>query len=194
MTFSAVKTVALQPDAIARGLRNRDPDVLESLIELYHHRLLRYLICLTGDQHMAEDLFQETWMRLLERGHQYDGEREFGTWLFRVARNLVIDQLRKRRCLSLDDLMSREGSWGYEPMDPSPSAWDFVLHQEQVDLLRCAFAEMPFEVREVVMLRLQEGLMLEEIARLISAPLGTVKSRLYRGVEFLMNRFHGASS
>ena len=194
MMCTAVKTVTMQPDAIARGLRARDPDMLESLIEQYQHRLLRYLVCLLGEKHMAEDMFQETWMRLLERGHQYDGEREFGTWLFRVARNLVMDQHRKRRILSLDELMNSEHSARFEPVDPNPSASDFVLQQEQLGQLHCAFAEMPTDIREVVMLRFQEGLLLEEIARITSSPLSTVKSRLYRGVDLLMIRLKGAKA
>ncbi len=168
--------------------------MLELLIEQYQHRLLRYLVCLLGEKHMAEDMFQETWMRLLERGHQYDGEREFGTWLFRVARNLVMDQHRKRRFLSLDELMNSPQAAGYEPVDPNPSASDFVLQQEQLGLLHCAFAEMPTDIREVVMLRFQEGLLLEEIARITSSPLSTVKSRLYRGVDLLMIRLKGAKA
>jgi len=61
--------------AVARGLRRRDPDLLDRLIEQYQYRLFRYLFYLTGSQETAEDLFQETWIRVLERGHQYDGNR-----------------------------------------------------------------------------------------------------------------------
>jgi RNA polymerase sigma-70 factor (ECF subfamily) len=56
--------------AIARGLRRRGPDLLDRLIEHYQHRLLRYLVYLSGNRELAEDLFQETWIRVLERGHQ----------------------------------------------------------------------------------------------------------------------------
>ena len=80
-----------ETSAIARGLRRRDPDLLDRLIEQYQHRLLRYLVSLTTDRAIAEDLFQETWMRVLERGHQYDGRHEFSTWLYTIARNLTID-------------------------------------------------------------------------------------------------------
>ena len=65
---------------IARGLRRRDPDLLDHLIEKYQYRLLRYLLYLTGRREMAEDFFQETWIRALERGSQYDGRHEFSTW------------------------------------------------------------------------------------------------------------------
>ena len=80
--------------AIARGLRRRDPDLLDRLIEQYQHRLLRYLVYLAGNRELAEDLFQETWIRVLERGHQSDGTHEFSTWLYAVARNLTIAELR----------------------------------------------------------------------------------------------------
>src|SRR4029077_16204003 len=93
--YCAVTWMTDERAEIARGLRRRDPDVLDRLIEQYQHRLLRYLVCLSGNRELAEDLFQETWIRVLERGHQYDGKHEFSTWLYAVARNLTIDYLRK---------------------------------------------------------------------------------------------------
>src|SRR5438270_2079866 len=89
--------------AIARGLRSQNPEVLDRLIELYQHRLMRYLLFLTGRREVAEDLFQETWMRVLMRGSQYNGKARFDTWLFAIARNLVIDLSRKRTMASLDE-------------------------------------------------------------------------------------------
>src|SRR2546427_13170162 len=77
--------------SIARGLQKRDPDVLDRLIEQYQYRLFRYLIYVTGNKERAEDFFQETWIRVLERGHQYDGKSKFEAWLFAIARHLVID-------------------------------------------------------------------------------------------------------
>src|SRR5207253_3289018 len=85
---------------IARGLRRRDSDLLDRLIEVYQHRLLRYLVYLTGNRERAEDLFQETWMRVLERGNQYNGKSRFDTWLFAIARHLVIDASRKKTAMS----------------------------------------------------------------------------------------------
>src|SRR5438309_5830464 len=67
--------------AIARGLRSQNPEVLDRLIELYQHRLIRYLLFLTGRREVAEDLFQATWMRVLMRGAQYNGQPRFDTSL-----------------------------------------------------------------------------------------------------------------
>lgn len=65
----------------------------DRLIEQYQHRLLRYLVSLTVDRAIAEDLFQKTWMRVLERGHQYDGRHEFSTWPYTIAKNLTMSLL-----------------------------------------------------------------------------------------------------
>jgi len=180
--------------AIARGLRRRDPDLLDRLIEQYQHRLLRYLLYLAGNRELAEDLFQETWIRVLERGHQYDGKHEFSTWLYAVARNLTIDYLRKKSPLSLDGLMDDEEHAPLEPADTRPMAWEVVQQHEQAERISAALVSIPAEYRETVVLRFQEGLALEEIATVTGAKLGTVKSRLYRGLNMLMSRLEGAQA
>jgi RNA polymerase sigma-70 factor (ECF subfamily) len=183
-----------EPSAIARGLRRRDPELLDRLIEQYQHRLLRYLIYLAGNRELAEDLFQETWIRVLERGHQYDGKHEFATWLYAVARNLTIDYLRKKSPLSLDGLMEDEEHAPVEPADTRPLAWEVVQQREQAERISAVLVSIPAECRETLVLRFEEGLALEEIARVTGAPLGTVKSRLYRGLNMLMIRLKGAQA
>ena len=183
-----------EASAIARGLRRRDPDLLDRLIEQYQHRLLRYLTYLSGNRELAEDLFQETWIRVLERGHQYDGRHEFSTWLYAVARNLTLDYLRKKRPLSLDGLMEDEEHAPLEPADTRPMAWEVMQQQEQAERVNAALVGIPVEYRETVILRFQEGLALDEIATVTGAPLGTVKSRLYRGLNMLMSRLKGAQA
>lgn len=181
-----------EASAIARGLRRRDPDLLDRLIEQYQHRLLRYLVYLAGNRKLAEDLFQETWIRVLERGHQYDGQHEFSTWLYAVARNLTIDYLRKKSSVSLDGLMEHEDRAPLEPADTRPMAWEVVAQHEQAERIRAALIGVPAEYREAIVLRFQEGLALEEIATVTGAKLGTVKSRLYRGLNMLMLHLKGA--
>lgn len=180
--------------AIARGLRRRDPDLLDRLIEQYQHRLLRYLVYLSGNRELAEDLFQETWIRVLERGDQYDGSHDFGTWLYAVARNLTIDYLRKKNPVSLDGLMEDKDHAPLEPADTRPLAWEVVAQHEQAERVGAALVSIPAEYREAVVLRFQEGLALEEIAIVTGAKLGTVKSRLYRGLNMLMSRLEGAQA
>jgi RNA polymerase sigma-70 factor (ECF subfamily) len=183
-----VNAMESEASAIARGLRRRDPDLLDRLIEQYQHRLLRYLVYLSGNRELAEDLFQETWIRVLERGHQYDGKHEFSTWLYAVARNLTIDYLRKKSPVSLDGLMEDEERASLEPADTRPMAWEVVQQHEQAERISAALVGIPVEYRETVVLRFQEGLALEEIATVTGAKLGTVKSRLYRGLNLLMGQ------
>ena len=180
--------------AIARGLRRRDPDLLDRLIEQYQHRLLRYLLYLAGNRELAEDLFQETWIRVLDRGHLYDGEHEFSTWLYAVARNLTIDYLRKKSPVSLNGLMEDEAHPPLEPADSRPSAWEIVAQHEQAERITAALVGIPAEYRETVVLRFQDGLTLGEIAQVTGAPVGTVKSRLYRGLNMLMSLLKGAQA
>jgi RNA polymerase sigma-70 factor (ECF subfamily) len=190
-THYFLNSMESETKAIARGLRLRDPDLLDRLIEQYQHRLLRYLVYLCGNRELAEDLFQETWIRVLERGHQYDGKHEFSTWLYAVARNLTVDYLRKKRLVSLEGLMEEENRAPLEPSDTRPLAWQVVAQHEQAERIGAALVDIPAEYRETVVLRFQDGLALEEIATVTRAKLGTVKSRLYRGLNMLMLRLRG---
>jgi RNA polymerase sigma-70 factor (ECF subfamily) len=194
VAYCFMNTMESEASAIARGLRRRDPDLLDRLIEQYQHRLLRYLVYLSGNRELAEDLFQETWVRVLERGHQYDPKYEFSTWLYAVARNLTIDYLRKKSPVSLDGLMEDEEHAPLEPADARPMAWEVVHQHEQAERISAALVSIPVEYRETVVLRFQEGLALDEIATVTGAKLGTVKSRLYRGLNLLMSRLKGAQA
>jgi RNA polymerase sigma-70 factor (ECF subfamily) len=171
---------------IARGLKRQDAQLLDVLIEQYQHRLLRYLLYLTGKRDLAEDLFQETWMRVLTRGGQYDGRARFDTWLFTIARNLVIDNSRKRRLASLDEMAeSGEDMRAFEIASDEPSPLEQVRAGEQSTQLTRVLLKLEANYREVLMLRFHEEMTLEEIAAVTRAPLSTVKSRLYRGLAAL---------
>src|ERR1700678_4129432 len=172
--------------AIARGLKRQDPELLDHLIELYQHRLLRYLLFLTGKREVAEDLFQETWMRVLLRGAQYNGKARFDTWLFTIARNLVIDLSRKRTMASLDEMSDpADESRPFEIAIDGPSPFEQFQVREDRAEVREVLMKLDRSYREVLVLRFHEELSLEEIATVTRAPLSTVKSRLYRGLAAL---------
>ena len=194
IAYCFANTMESEATTIARGLRRHDPDLLDHLIEQYQHRLLRYLVSLTGNRELAQDLFQETWVRVLERGHQYNGQHEFSTWLYAIARNLTIDHLRRKSPLSLDGLMADEGQTPFEPADTGPSAWQLVAQHQQAEHIGAALVDIPAEYREAIVLRFNDGLALEEIAVVTGAPLGTVKSRVYRGLQLLMRKLKGTQA
>ncbi len=182
--------------AIARGLKRQDPELLDHLIEVYQHRLLRYLLFLTGKREVAEDLFQETWMRVLLRGAQYNGKARFDTWLFTIARNLVIDLSRKRTMASLDEMSDpTDDGRPFEIATDGPSPLDqFKIREDRAEVSE-VLMKLEANYREVLVLRFHEELSLEEIAKVTRAPLSTVKSRLYRGLAALkpeIERLRGA--
>ncbi len=172
--------------AIARGLKRNDPALLDQLIETYQHRLLRYLLFLTGKREVAEDLFQETWMRVLLRGAQYNGKARFDTWLFTIARNLVIDLSRKRQMASLDEMSEAgEDERPFEVAMDGPSPFEqFATREDRAEVAEVLLKLEP-NYREVLTLRFHDEMSLEEIASVTCAPLSTVKSRLYRGLAAL---------
>ena len=172
--------------AIASGLKHQEAGLLDELIVRYQHRLLRYLLYLTSSRELAEDLFQEVWMRVLVRGGQFNGKARVDTWLFTIARNLVIDYRRKRTVASLDELF--EGSseddrpMSFEISDSQPTPFDRFASLEDRQRIADALLAVDTLYREVLVLRFHEDLSLQEIASVTRAPLSTVKSRLYRGL------------
>ena len=191
--FSSLLAMETEEAQIARGLRRRDPDLLDALIEQYQHRLLRYLLHLTGNRATAEDLFQETWLRVLEKGHLYDGRNRFVTWLMSIAHNVAIDYLRKRSPRSLDEMRDPEDGAPFEPEAGGPSPLDVVVDRQHQEMFHEALNQVPPLFREVLVLRFQEQMKLEEIAKLVRIPLATVKTRIYRGVTALRPALKGGT-
>lgn len=188
-TFLFVSSMPTEAQELSRGLRRRDPELLDRLIEQFHYRLFRYLLYLTGGREAAEDLFQETWIRVIERGHQYDAKWKFEAWLFTIARNLTIDRMRRKSpapSLDLEDVPDlAEGGSPTRAATAAKSPFDLVSGQQEAARVQAALGRIPAAFREVLLLRFQEDLALEEIAAVTGAPLSTVKSRLYRGLAAL---------
>jgi RNA polymerase sigma-70 factor, ECF subfamily len=189
---SAEEQTRLETLAIAQGLKRKAAGLLDALIVQYQHRLLRYLMYLTGHRELAEDLFQEVWMRVLLRGDQYNGRARFETWLFTIARNLVIDHRRKRTMSSLDELVDGasddDRSMTFEVATGDPTPFDHFSRLEDREHIAAALLQLDTLHREVLVLRFHEELSLEEIAKVTQAHLSTVKSRLYRGLAMIKPR------
>jgi RNA polymerase sigma-70 factor (ECF subfamily) len=166
-------------------LRGGDLDALTVLVERYQNRLYRYLLRLVKQPGTAEDLFQQTWIRVMERIRSYDPQRSFEAWLFSVAHNLAIDYLRRYRPESLDEPLPSGQSREELLPGTGPSALERLLAHEQKEWLAEAMTELPVVYREVLTLRFEEEMKLEEIATVLVVPLSTVKTRLHRGLKGL---------
>jgi RNA polymerase sigma-70 factor (ECF subfamily) len=182
-------TAETETAKIARGLRERDMQLVADLVERCQHRLVRYLLYLTGRRDYAEDLAQETWVRVLQRGSQYNGRQRFDPWLFAIARNLTIDYLRKKRkavaTVSLPN--DRDAMLLLPSSDPSP--FEAAARSEDAMRLAGRLQILPPLYREALLLRFQEDLSLPEIAQVLGAPVTTVTSRIYRGLAALRSAF-----
>lgn len=163
-------------------LRKGNLESLNDLIPLYQNRLYRYLVRLVSDTAAADDLFQETWVRATDNIRRYDPNRSFDHWLFSIAHNLAIDHLRRRRPATLVEEMPA--------VHHEAAALDQLLDSERSAELSNAVSELPAVYREVLALRFEEDMKLDDIARVVGAPLPTVKSRLQRALQNLRRRFH----
>ena len=187
-------TAETETAKIARGLRERDMELLADLVERCQHRLVRYLLYLTGRREYAEDLAQETWIRVLQRGSQYNGRQRFDPWLFAIARNLAIDYLRKKRkavqtaSLPNDrDAVLLLPSSGSSPFEAAARSEDAIRLAGQLQILSPLY-------REALLLRFQEDLSLAEMAQVLGAPITTVTSRIYRGLAALRSALEEGDS
>lgn len=190
MTFAG--TVNIDTQDIVRGLRQRDVDFLRALVGQYQFRLVRYFIYLLGKRDSVDDLVQETWLRVLERGSSYDGRSRFEPWLFTIARNLAIDHMRKRRVFSIDSNHSPEQELeALTPVSNAPSPFEQAARTEDAQRLAHSLQMLAPIYREALVLRFQEDLSLQEMAGVIGASVSTVSSRIYRGLAALRAQLDG---
>jgi RNA polymerase sigma-70 factor, ECF subfamily len=172
-------------DIEAMRLRSGDLDALDVLMARYQHRLYRYLLRIVAQQSNAEDLFQQTWLRVMERIQKYDPQRGFEGWLFSVAHNLAIDFLRRKQLQSLDEPAFSGERHSELAKSEDAGALARLLSQEKKDLLLSAITDLPPAFREIITLRFEEEMKLEEISDTLSLPMGTVKTRLHRALKAL---------
>jgi RNA polymerase sigma-70 factor (ECF subfamily) len=186
------EAVTTDTQRIARGLRHGDVALLHDLVEQYQFRLVRYLIYLLGRRDSVDDLVQETWLRVLERGRSYNGNSRFEPWLFAIARNLTMDHLRKRRIFSLDSEGDPEQKREPAPLASSaPSPFELAARTEEAHRIAHTLDTLEPIYREALVLRFQEELSLQEMASVIGVPLTTVSSRIYRGLASLRAQMEG---
>lgn len=155
------------------------------LVERYQTRLLNFVYRTTGDRERAEDLVQETFIRVYRHLHRFDQTKKFSTWIYTIASNLAKNELRNRSRNPLVLFQAIKKNWD---ADQRPLEWEDNTYRPD-DLFRkrhlrrmveSAVSELPEHHRKVFILREMEGKTYEEIADITGCNLGTVKSRLNR--------------
>ena len=182
-------------EALVRSILSGDRDRFEVLVERYQTRLVNYLYRMVRNLEEAHDLTQEVFIRVYQALDRYDSQYRFSTWLFRVAQNAAIDVIRKRR-IQLVPLTRRadegsESTVDLELPDGQPSALETLPGRELDASIRSAIDALPWEYRELILLRHYGELAYEEIAELKAMPLGTVKNKLFRARQMLKQQLVG---
>ena len=161
------------------------------LIDRYQGKLVNYLFRILRNEEDAHDLAQEVFFKIYSALDRFDPRYRFSTWLFRVAQNAAIDQIRKRRLklVSLnrpDDGEGGGGEWEFAGDDPTP--YQQVRNVERGTAIHQAIDELPGEYRELITLRHYAELSYDDIATMKEMPLGTVKNKLFRGRQMLKEK------
>jgi RNA polymerase sigma-70 factor (ECF subfamily) len=171
----------ISDEQLAQGVQQGREADLRWLVERHHAPLLGFLWRMTnGDRPLAEDMVQETMMRMLHGIKGYDGGRPFKPWLYQIAVNVTRDYYKQAE---MRHTQSANGAMDLVAAVQRPET--AVIAQETVNEAVTAVHDLPPHQREAILLRYSEGLSLAEIAAVLDIPVGTVKSRLSLGLKQL---------
>jgi RNA polymerase sigma factor, sigma-70 family len=179
---------------LAQLARNGDRIAFRQLVDHYQNKIYHLAYRMLGNTHEAEDVVQETFLRVYKNLVRYDPAQKFSTWIYRIGTNLCIDILRKRkrkRSVSLDaNLFDSDSSDGYDfmPMDEAEQPENVLLLSETKRQVREALDMMPEQYKSIMILRYLHDLSLQEISDVLDLPVTTIKTRLHRGREFLRSK------
>jgi RNA polymerase sigma-70 factor, ECF subfamily len=170
----------ISDEELFRQWQKGNAEALETLVQRYSRVLLAYLYRLVGQTQIAEDLMQETFVRLVREAQSYRYPRPFAPWLYTIARNLALNEhasAYRRRVelgLPLPEVLTSE-------LDPA----EMVEGWTRRDDLQQALVHLTFEQREVLSLRFGQEMSVKEVADLLGIPTGTVKSRTFQALRIL---------
>ena len=155
------------------------------LVDRYDKRLLNFVYRTVGDRERAQDLVQETFVRVYRHLHRFDQTKKFSTWIYTIASNLAKNELRNRSRNPLVLFQTIKKNWeaDHRPLeweDPKLRPDDLFRKRHLKELVEKAVAQLPEHHRIVFVLRELEGKTYEDIAEITGCNLGTVKSRLNR--------------
>lgn len=176
---------------LAKLSRGGDRRAFAELVELYKDKIYHLGYRMLNQKQEAEDVVQETFLRVYTNLERYDENQKFSTWIYRIATNLCIDRLRKRKpSYSIDaEMTNGEGTdWHVilASKDPGPDE-ELILSETQTNI-REAIQTLPDKYKAVVILRYLHDMSLQEIGEVLDMPVTTIKTRVHRGREFLRKK------
>jgi len=165
-----------------------ETDAMERLVHRHGSSVYAFVRRFMGDAPVADDVYQEVWLKVIRYADRFEGRSRFTTWLFQITRNCCMDHRRSTRrhkdgvSLERDGALSPEGQDGVplrdQVADRGPSTAERVSGDEERAALEQAIASLPEEQREVLLLREKTELTFEEIASIAGLSPNTVKSRM----------------
>ncbi|MBI4914293.1 MAG: RNA polymerase sigma factor [Acidobacteria bacterium] len=161
------------------------------LLERYQRPIFNFVYRFYGNYDLAQELTQETFLRCYQFLKSYDPKRKFSTWLYTVAKNLCIDELKKRKSaneVALDDAMTAVEAKGAEGMAERSAQLQCIRREDDFRLLE-ALQELPADARTVLLLHYFQGLSYQEIGESLSLPVSTVKIRIFRAKKVLLEKW-----
>jgi RNA polymerase sigma-70 factor (ECF subfamily) len=166
-----------------------DRDAFGDLVTRYQDRLFNSLVRMIGSHEDAADAAQDAFLQAYTKLDSFRGDSKFYTWLYRIAMNVALSRRRRRRTMASID--HAKEAIGNEPLDSGESPEEVVISQENIEHVRVGLDQLADEHRQVLVLREIEGFSYEEIADVLSIPLGTVRSRIFRARDELRTRLKG---
>lgn len=168
-------------EALARGIQMGNANSMTELANRYYDPLLRYLYRMCGgSQALAEDMVQETFLRMMRGITAYDADRPFKPWLYSIARNIVRNHFSRA-----DTRYADNPEEDNDFTDDNPLPEETVMYRENAQQVFDALMQLPEHYRSVVVLFYYEELPQKEISDILEIPVGTVKSRLSNGLKRL---------
>ena len=183
----------LSDHALVEATRNGDESAFAEIMARYRNPLTNYLYRFLNDYEEAVDLAQETFVRVYFALDRYHTQFAFSTYIYRIATNLAISEIRRRKrrkLLSLTGLFQSEGDSAveFQPADGKILADDELVEDERSQVIGRAIAALPEKYRVPVILRDVEGKSYDEVAEIMELGLGTTKSRISRGRALLKEK------
>jgi RNA polymerase sigma-70 factor (ECF subfamily) len=178
-------------DQLISSYRSGNGEDFKVLIDKYKNPIFLFALRMTGNKGDAEDVAQETFVKLWRTLERYREGANFKAWIFAIARNTAIDKLRKKKSNVFSDFDMEDGkNWITETFsDPDSIPEELIARAEQNNLLEKALAELPKPDQEILHLHYKEGFTFQNIGEILHKPLDTVKSRHHRALKKLRTYF-----